>query len=188
MSSDNTASYVTVGKGKVGGYMYRAPAGTTPPNDASTALASAYKCLGYISEEGVKNSNEIESVTIKDWNGDTVLQTKTGRVDKWTVTLIEAMNPEVLKAVWGDSNISGALATGLTINANNTDNGSSVYVFEMIYNGNVLHRVVLPNAYVAELGEITYAAGDAVGFNIGLIAAADTNGNTHYEYIKQPGT
>jgi len=55
----------------------------------------------------------------------------------------------------------------------------------MIYNGNVLHRVVLPNAYVSEVGEVTYAAGSAVGFPITLTAALDSNGQSHYEYFKE---
>lgn len=188
MSSDNTVSNVTVGKGKVGGYMYRAPLTTTPPTDASTALANTFKCLGYISEDGVTNSNEVDNDTIKDWNGDVVLLVNTGKTDKWSTTLIEAMNIDALKVAFGDTNVSGTLSTGITINANNTAQDAAVFVFEMIYNGNVLHRVVLPNAYVSEVGEVTYAAGSAVGFPITLTAAADSSGNTHYEYIKQPGT
>lgn len=182
MSNDTTK--VTVGKGKIGGYIHRAPLGTTLPTDATTALDAAFKCLGYISEDGVTNSNEIDTETIKDWNGDVVIQVSTGKTDSWNVTLIEAMNVEALKVAFGDSNVSGDLATGITITANNTAQPAAVYVFEMIYNGNVLHRVVLPNAYVSDVGEVTYAAGSAVGFPITLTAAADTNGHTHYEYIK----
>ena len=44
---------VTAGKPKVGGALFRAPAGTALPTDAVTALAEAYKCLGYVSEDGV---------------------------------------------------------------------------------------------------------------------------------------
>lgn len=187
MSSDNTVSNVTVGKGKIGGYIYRAPIGTTPPTDAVTALTSAFKCLGFISEDGVANTNETDSETIKDWNGDIVLQTNTGKTDTWAMTLIEAMNVDVLKVAFGNDNVSGSLAAGISIAANNNAQEAAVYVFEMIYNGNVLHRVVLPNAYVSEVGEVTYAAGSAVGFPITLTAAADSTGNTHYEYIKEPG-
>lgn len=64
---------VTAGKPKVGGALFRAPAGTALPTDAVTALAEAYKCLGYVSEDGVTNSTSIDSDEVKAWGGDTVL-------------------------------------------------------------------------------------------------------------------
>ena len=64
---------VTAGKPKVGGALFRAPAGTALPTDAVTALAEAYKCLGYVSEDGVTNSTSIDSDEVKAWGGDIVL-------------------------------------------------------------------------------------------------------------------
>ena len=180
----NDTNKVTVGKGKIGGYVFRAPVGSTLPTDATTALDAAFSCLGYISEDGVVNSNSIESETIKDWNGDTVLLVQTEKTDTWAFTMMEAMNVDVLKVAYGDANVTGTLETGITVNANAAPQEPATYVFEMIFNGNVLHRVVLPNAYVSEVGEVSYVAGEAVGFPTTLTAAADTAGNTHYEYTK----
>ena len=45
------ASNVSAGKPKVAGAVYRAPKGTTLPTDATTALASAFVDMGYVSEE-----------------------------------------------------------------------------------------------------------------------------------------
>ena len=52
-----TAAYVTAGKPKVGGAVFRAVAGTAAPTDATTALAAAFKDLGYCSEDGLVNTN-----------------------------------------------------------------------------------------------------------------------------------
>lgn len=179
----NNALQVTVGKPKVGGSIWTAPIGSTLPTDSTTALDAAFKCLGYVSEDGVTNSNTPETEAIKAWGGDTVLQVLTAKEDKFKFTLIEAMNADVLKTVYGASNVTGALGTGLTITANATPPAAAEYVIEMIYNNSHVKRIVIPCAYVSEVGDITYADGSAVGYETTLACTPDASGNTHYEYI-----
>lgn len=180
----NNSLQVTVGKPKIGGSIWVAPTGTTLPTDTTTALNEAFACLGYVSEDGVTNSNSPETEAIKAWGGDTVLQVLTSKEDTWTFTLIEAMNIDVLKTVYGDDNVTGTLSTGLTVKANSTPAEAHSYVIEMVYNNNHVKRVVLPAAYVSEVGDITYVDGEAVGYETTLACTPDAQGNTHYEYIK----
>ena len=72
MANNNTA-YINAGKPKVGGAFYIAPAGTTLPTDATTALTNAFVCAGYISDAGFKNNNARETAEVKAWGGDIVL-------------------------------------------------------------------------------------------------------------------
>ena len=109
------AQNVTYGKPKVEGAIWTAPLGTKLPVNAVEKLDIAFKSLGYVSEDGLKNENTIESEAIKAWGGDTVLVIQNEKTDTFTYKLIELLNVDVLKEVYGEDNVTGTLETGITI-------------------------------------------------------------------------
>ena len=181
----NTAGYVSAGKPKVAGAVYRAASGTTAPTDATTALSADFKALGYCSEDGLTNSNSPESTNIKAWGGDTVLTIQEEKEDTFQLTLIEVLNVEVLKAVYGSTNVTGALSTGVTITANATEPEEGVWAIDMVMNSSTVKRIVIPHGKISEIGDISYTDSDAVGYEVTITAIPDSSGNTHYEYLKQ---
>ncbi len=181
------AKNVSAGKPKKGGAIYAAPLGTRLPTDAVSSLDGAFKSLGYISEDGLKNKNTPETQTVKAWGGDVVLNTVKEKADHFSFTMIECTNPEVLKMVYGDSNVSGTLAAGITIKVNSSPTQERVLVVEMVLKGGIAKRVVVPQAAVTEVGEIVYKDDGAIGYETTVAASADAEGNTHYEYIKGAG-
>lgn len=184
----SNAANVSTGKPKVGGAIHRAPLGTPLPTSATEELNEAFKDIGFVSEDGVTNSNTRESEDIKAWGGVTVLSSQTDITDEWNAQFIESLNIEVLKMVFGDENVSGDLATGITVKVNAAEAQEASYVFDMILKGGILKRVVLPSAKMSALGDTVYKDDEAIAYDVTLTALPDESENMHYEYIVTPAT
>ena len=177
-----TVSNVSAGKPKLTGAVYRADAGTTLPTDATTALTSAFKELGFVSEDGVTNNNTPESDNIKAWGGQTVLVVQNEKNDEFTFTLIEALNVEVLKTVYGPTNVTETNGA-ITIEATADPIPNAVYVIDVVMTGNKAKRIVIPDGAITEIGEIVYKDDEPIGYELTVNALPDASGVNHYEYI-----
>lgn len=181
MADVNNVSY---GKPLTDGAISTAPLGSSLPTDATTKLDTKFRSLGYVSEDGITNENSPESEKIKAWGGKTVLVSQTEKPDTYQFTLIEVLNLDVLKVVYGDENVSGTLKTGITIKANAKPMQARCFVIETLLNGDTIKRMVIPNGVISEVGEISYKDDEAIGYETTIECLPDKDGNTHYEYIK----
>lgn len=182
----SSTANVTTAKPGIGGAIWVAPLATVLPTDATTKLSVDFKSLGYISEDGLVNTNTPTTENIKAWGGDIVANVQTEKEDTFGYTLIEAININVLKKIYGEDNVKGTLETGITIKANSEELQEQVVVVDTILKGGILKRIVIPVGKVSGLGDISYADADALGYEVTLTAVPDLEGNTHYEYISKP--
>ena len=182
-----TVSNVTVGKPKIAGAVWRAPIGTTLPTTATETLNAAFKDMGFVSEDGVVNSNSPDSEKIKAWGGQTVLVVSTENNDTFQMTLIEVLNRNVASAVYNPGNVAviedashNEIGYKITVNADPSEHAS--YVIDIRMTGGAMKRIVIPDGQISERGDITYKDDEAVGYDITVDALPDASGNNHYEY------
>ena len=185
--SPGTVSQVTTGKRGIDGGIYVAPAGTTLPTTALETLNSAFKAVGYISEDGVTNTIGKTSEDIKEWGGDVVDTVESEQTDDWQYKAIEALNVELLKTIYGSSNVTESQGA-ITINVKNASLSAMSYVIDIAQKGGRMKRVVIPRGKITSIGDIVYKANEAVGYDLTIRAGLDSSGNTHYEYISAGGT
>ena len=187
----NTSTNVSAGKPNVSGAIWWAPKGTTLPTSATASLNQAFRALGYVSDDGLKNKNTPSSDDVKAWGGDVVLTTQTEKSDEFEFTLIESLNVDVLKAIYGSDNVSGSLSTGITVRANSKEVEAASWVIDTIMTGGVLKRTVIEAGKLAELGDIVYKDNEPIGYEVTLKAlpgSAAFDGDTHKEYIVEAPT
>lgn len=178
---------VSTGKPKIAGAVYRAPLGTTLPTDATTALAGAFVEMGYISDDGVVNSNNPSTQKINAWGGQVVLIVTTEKPDTFQLTFLEAMNSNVLETVYGVNNVTvNGVAGTIAVKANTAALEDYVYVIEQVLKGGAKKRIVIPTGELSALGDIVYKDDSAIGYQVTLDALPNSSGDTHYEYIALP--
>jgi len=179
----NTATNVSTGRPNIAGAVYVGTIGTaTVPTDATTTLGSDFTCLGYVSEDGLENSNELTMADIKEWGGSIVYRSLTEMVDNFSLKLIESENVDVLKAVYGSSNVTES-SGAITVDVKSADPEEKIWVFELSLRGNKKKRIVIPDGAITSRETISYTAEDAIAYGITVSAYPDSNGSTHKEYI-----
>lgn len=190
-ANTNKAKNVSTSSPKVTGAIYYAPLETTLPTDAKTALDAAFKGVGYISEDGVTRSQSRSSNNIKEWGGGVVATVQTEYSESFKFKMIETLNDLVQKAVYGDSNVTGKLdgtttASSMTVKHNALEPVANAWVIDTVMLDGTLSRIVVPNAKITELGDLSYKKDSAIGYDVTLSAMLDANGNTSYDYYQAP--
>ena len=181
-STDNVSST----KGVRGGYIFVAPVGTTLPTDYSTALPTAYKCLGFISEDGYVETVDSDSEDLVDMNGDLMDSPQTSRVESAQLTLAE-IKAMTLKLMYGDENVTDKAGV-ITVKHNGDSNGTWVVVLDLLLKNNRKWRKVVPLFQCSELDDLTLAVGELAARALTAKYLTDADGNTCYDYIQSTET
>ena len=184
--TSNSTDNVSSTKGVRGGYIFIAPTGTALPTDYSTALPTAYKCLGFISEDGYVETVDSDSEDLVDMNGDLMDSPQTSRVESAQLTLAE-IKAMTLKLMYGDENVTDKAGV-ITVKHNGNSNGTWVVVLDLLLKNNRKWRKVVPLFQCSELDDLTLAVGELAARALTAKYLTDGDGNTCYDYIQSTET
>lgn len=181
-----TASNVLAGKPLIGGGIFVAPKGSTRPTDATTALDANYKGTGYVSEDGVTETVDRSTDKIRAWGGDTVKVVQSEYGVQYEFTFIETLNSDVLKTVYGTSNVTTTAATPTkgTLHKVKLNSGTlpeQQFVIDM-KDGDAVVRIDFIGQ-ISEVGDVTYSDEDVIGYPVTVVAIPDANGDSAIKYL-----
>lgn len=180
---------VAAAKPNVGGGIYYAVAGTALPTNATTALAAAYKALGYVSEDGLQPTRDANVEKIKAWGGDIVAALLTDDSSSFAFTLIEVFQQDVNTFVYGAANVTWTAAVPGTSPSKVAvvDKGSKpaqcVMVFDMFHGAKKM-RVIVPIADPTITGEANFTESNVQGYEVTVEALKDSTGARVYRYYE----
>ena len=152
-ATTNQTANVSIGKGASGAYAWIAPYGTELPTDNTTALATGYKVLGFIDENGVTFSDATSPTDYNDMSGDSIATTP-GAVTKTAAFVPVELKKTTLDLIYGAANVEDA--DGII---EYTDKGPDqtlwTIVFDFVLGGSRKWRLVVPQCRLKEMADLT---------------------------------
>lgn len=185
-SNTNNQENVSSAKGVKGGYIFSAPVGTSLPTDIKTQLDPAFKCLGFISEDGYVESINEDDDDINDMNGDVMDSTNSNRVESAQLTLAE-IKAETLKRQYGENNVTDTNGI-IAVKHNSDSHDVFAYVLELVLKNGRRWRKVVPKGKSTELDDLTIASSELCQRALTMKYLTDEQGNTCYDYYKSTET
>ena len=185
-SNTNNQANVSSAKGVKGGYIFSAPVGTELPTDIKTKLDPAFKCLGFISEDGYVESIDEDADDINDMNGDVMDSTNSKRVESAQLTFAE-IKAATLKRQYGDANVTDENGL-ITVKHNADSHDVFAYVLELVLKNGRRWRKVVPKGKSSELDDLTIVSSELCQRALTMKYLTDEQGNTCYDYYESTET
>ena len=185
-TNTNNQANVSAGKGVKGGYIFSAPVGTALPTDIKSKLDTAFRCLGFISEDGYVETIDEDSDDLVDMNGDIMDSTNGTRVESAQFTLAE-IKADALKRQYGERNVTDENGV-ISVKHNSDSHDSFSYVLELVLKNGRRWRKVVPAGKSSELDDLTIASSELCQRALTMKYLTDDAGNTCYDYYESTET
>jgi len=156
------------------GEVYVAPAGTAAPADSSTALAVAWKGLGYTTTDGVAFTMSRDTTDIDAWQGSKLRTVSNAEPITIEFSLLET-NPTVFPVVFGGGTLVAGVPVGEMIYTPPVEGVNPVRsaVVEFL-DGSVKYRYYFPRIQIEGDVSFSLTRSDAVAYSVTLGILANT--------------
>ena len=174
----NAKANMSDAKGLAGGYFFAAPLGSKKPTDESTALDEAFKCMGFIGEDGGTFESETDSEKLKDMNGDVVHVSVTSH-DETVAMVLGEFKKGVLELMYGSGSVTDASGK-MTVHQNGAEAPHVIGVFELVLKDGRKLRRLAHDMQVTELGSLSVKAGELFARECTFTAYKDEESGDYY--------
>ena len=160
-----------------------APLGTAAPTSATSALNASFVDLGYVGADGFVEKNDRKTDNKRAFGGKVVKVLQSEFNATVEVTLLESTNAEVLKAVFGSSNVTVTDATAqhgvqVTVKKNSKRLPHMSWVIDTTDSEmDAFYRNYIPDGKVTSVGDIKIVHTDTIEYNLVIECFEDANGD-----------
>lgn len=167
------------------GAAFVAPLGTTLPTSVDGALDAAFVGLGYVGEDGITETSERSTDEKKDMGGRIVKVLQTEYNHSFKFVLLESLNADVLKAIYGASNVTvtpadGTHGTQVKVRKTSKKLPHQTWVFDTIDSElSAKYRNCVADGQVTSVGDVTLASKDTIEYEVELKVFESSTG----EYV-----
>ena len=123
----NAEANVSAAKGVKGGYCFRAPVGTDLPTTPTWTPTDAWKCMGYITEDGETFSTTSNVTEFRDQNGDLMDASQSQYGETFSCSFAETKKA-TFESIYGSEAVTDENGV-LTVNHTGEEPGSFSYAF-----------------------------------------------------------
>lgn len=154
------------------------------PKDATTPVEiEGQKPVGYISQDGVTKTVDRSTEKIKDWDGDTVKVLITDHSVTIKFTAMEAANADLLKAVYGEKNVTAAEDGKIKTVDNADELPHYSWQWDIKGDENSKIRLFAPDAQVTNVGDVAFVRSDVIKYELELECFNDDSNVKFYQFI-----
>lgn len=163
------------------GVAYVGAVGSTAPTTATAAPAAAFKNLGFCSEDGLVEGQNLSFTEIKAWDGSTVRKIVNSAEKTFKLVCLES-NGNVMGLHKGANSTIAYSSPTTTITNKTPGRDLRAFIVDVI-DGSVTRRFYIPNGEVTDRDDVTYSTAGAAQYGMTISAYPDSGGVTHYEFI-----
>jgi hypothetical protein len=156
----------------VDGVVSSAPTGTAAPTAVDSVLASPWVDLGYVSEDGVTESNTTTSEKVRAWQNAAVVRTLvTEGETTFSFNLIQT-NADTLAEYYGLETGDIDTADGSFVSSPTRQRPNRSYVIDVV-DGDELIRKYIKVGQITEVGDQVFQNGAPIGYEVTITAYDD---------------